>query len=70
MAGPTTGGSKTRLIGTGFKPPKTKVHAKWGIVDTEVIEKAYVEEYIYYRIQFENIIEGSEEIKAYIYEAA
>ena len=70
MAGPTVGGSKTRIIGTGYKPPKTKIHAKWGIVDTEEIVKAYVEEYIYYRLQFENIIEGSEEIKAYIYEAA
>ena len=70
MAGPTEGGSKTRVIGTGYKPPKAKVHAKWGIVDTEEIVKAYVEDYIYYRLQFENIIEGSEEIRAYVYEAA
>jgi hypothetical protein len=70
MAGPTQGGSKTRIIGTGYKPPKTKIHAKWGIVETEEIIKAYVEEYIYYRLQFENIIEGSEEIKAYVYEAS
>lgn len=29
-----------------------------------------MQEYIYNRIQFENMIEGSEELKAYIYEAA
>ncbi len=34
MAGPTQGGSKTRIVGTGYKPPKTKIHAKWGIVET------------------------------------
>ena len=34
MAGPTQGKAKTRIIGLGFKPPKTKVDLKWGIMET------------------------------------
>ena len=70
MSGPVQGGSKTRIIGTGYKPPKSQVHLKWGVLSTETIPKNLVEEYIYYKLQFENMIEGSEEIKAYVYEAA
>ena len=43
---------------------------KWGVLTTAVIEKEQVTEYIYYKTQFENMIEGCEEIKAYVYEAA
>lgn len=69
MAGPIQGKSKTRVIGSGFKPPKSAINVKWGILNTEAIPKSYVEDYIYYKLQFENMIEGSEELKAYIYEA-
>lgn len=40
MAGPAEGGSKTRLIGTGFKPPRSSVEAKWGVLETETIPKS------------------------------
>lgn len=70
MSGPVQGVAKTRIVGLGFKPQKSTVDLKWGILETAVIEKAQVQDYIYYRQQFENMIEGSEELKAYIYEAA
>ena len=50
MSGPNQGGTKTRLIGTGFKPPKTAVQAKWGVMSTDTIPKSYVEDYIYYKL--------------------
>lgn len=50
MAGPAQGGSKTRVIGTGFKPPKATINAKWGILSTDVITKSLVEDYIYYKL--------------------
>jgi hypothetical protein len=70
MAGPVEGSSKTRLIGTGFKPYKNAtVQAKWGIINTDTIPKSLVEDYIYYKTTFESMIDGCEELKAYWYEA-
>ena len=70
MAGPVEGNTKTRLVGTGFKPLKNAtVSAKWGIINTDTIPKSLVEDYIYYKTTFENMIEGCEELKAYWYEA-
>lgn len=40
MSGPVKGGSRTRVIGNGFKPFRTSVNVKWGILATEVIPKA------------------------------
>jgi hypothetical protein len=37
---------------------------------TNVIQKEKVEDYVYHQWEFENMIPGSEELKAYIYEAA
>lgn len=70
MAGPVSGGLRTKIIGSGFKPNKETVELKWGIESLTGIPKSQVEEYIYQRVQFENMVEGSEELKAYIYEAA
>jgi hypothetical protein len=70
MAGPVQGNTKTRVIGSGFKPTKSNADLKWGVLETEVMYKEQVTEYIYYKAQFENMIEGSEEIKSYVYEAA
>jgi hypothetical protein len=42
---------------------------KWGVLETDVIQKEYVTDYLHSRAAFENMIEGSEELKAYIYEA-
>jgi hypothetical protein len=49
MSGPNEAKSRTRIIGRGFKPPKSSVDAKWGILETSVIPKAQVEDYVYYR---------------------
>lgn len=70
MAGPVQGNSKTRIIGLGYRPPKSHIDLKWGILTTAIIEKEQVTEYIYYKTQFENMIEGCEELKAYVYEAS
>lgn len=40
MAGPTDGGTKARIVGTGYKPPRSSVDAKWGVLDTDVIPKS------------------------------
>ena len=70
MSGPVQGSTKTRIIGSGFKPSKSHVDLKWGVLSTEMVVKEQVSEYIYLKQQFENMIEGSEELKAYVYEAA
>lgn len=70
MAGPAEANSKTRIIGNGFKPLRSTVNIKWGVISSDAIPKAQVEDYIYSKIAFENMIEGSEELKSYIYEAA
>ena len=70
MSGPVKGSSLTRILGTGFKPRKGNVDLKWGVLNTTVIKKEEVTDYIYQQVAYENMIEGSEELKAYIYEAA
>ncbi len=70
MAGPVQGETRTRVIGQGFKPKKKNVDLKWGILQTQTIVKEEVIDYVYSQTAFENIIEGSEEIKAYWYEAS
>jgi|LauGreDrversion4_2_1035121.scaffolds.fasta_scaffold2228675_1 hypothetical protein len=70
MAGPVQGSSKTKIIGTGYKPARSNVQIKWGTLSSETIPKSSVEDYIYSKYSFENMIEGSEELKSYIYEAA
>lgn len=34
MAGPVQGNTRTRIIGLGYKPPKSKVDLKWGVLET------------------------------------
>jgi len=70
MAGPVQGSSKTKIIGTGFKPARSNVQVKWGVLSSDAIPKSSVEDYIYSKYSFENMIEGSDELKSYIYEAA
>ena len=70
MAGPTRGQSTIRVIGTGFKPPRSNVTTKWGILETDNIVKSEVLDYIYQRLQFENMIEGVEGVKSYFHEAS
>jgi hypothetical protein len=70
MSGPVQGKSNTRLIGTGFRPFRQEGYVKWGILQSEAIPKNKVEDYVYYQSQFENMIQGSEELKAYLYEAS
>ena len=40
------------------------------MLQTSIITKDQVTDYIYYKNQFENMIEGCEELKAYAYEAS
>jgi hypothetical protein len=72
MAGPLTGNTKTRLIGTGFKLGNNKmaVGAKWGAISDAVVQKSEVLDYVYQKTAFENIIQGSEELRAYAQEAS
>ena len=70
MAGPVQGLSRTRIIGQGFKPRSRNVDLKWGVLETAIVHREEVTEYIYQQIAFENMIEGSEELKSYIYEAS
>lgn len=69
MAGPTRGQSQIRVIGTGFKPPRSNVTAKWGILETQLIVKSEVMDYVYQRLLFENMIDGVEGVKSYFHEA-
>jgi hypothetical protein len=39
MAGPLEGGSRTRIIGNGFKPAKTNVRVKWGSISSDAVSK-------------------------------
>ena len=70
MAGPVEGDTNVRVIGLGYRPEKDNVDLKWGVMRTEPIKKEKVEDYVYHQFEFENMIVGSEELKAYIYEAA
>ena len=69
MSGPVQGQSKTRVIGLGYKPRKKNVELKWGVLETQPINKDEVTEYLYTKLGFESIVEGNDAIKAYVYEA-
>lgn len=43
MSGPVQGNTTSKLFGLGFKPPKTVVDAKWGVMNTTEITKSEVE---------------------------
>jgi len=42
---------------------------KWGVLETQPINKDEVTEYLYTKLGFESIVEGNDAIKAYVYEA-
>ncbi len=69
MSGPVQGGTKTKLLGTGFRYQNTPVHFKWGVLSTEKVSKNEVEDYLYQKNKYENWWPGFEGIKGYIYEA-
>ena len=71
MAGPLTVTTNTFLIGQGFRSnnPKTDYNVKWGVIMTDVMPRNQVENYSWDLTRFENTIEGSEALRAYIYEA-
>jgi hypothetical protein len=70
MSGPVQGVARTRIIGQGFKPRNKNVDLKWGVLETAIIHREEVTEWIHNQVAFENMITGSEELKAYIYEAS
>lgn len=49
IAGPLTGGTQMRLIGSGFKPksPKLQISSKWGPIATNDIPKVEVSDYMW-----------------------
>ncbi len=47
MAGPVQGSPKTKIIGTGFKPARSNVQVKWGVLSSDTIPKSSVDDYIY-----------------------
>ena len=47
-----------------------QVAGKWGAISTVDIQKADVMDYVYQKKAYEDMIAGSEELKAYWYEAA
>jgi len=71
MAGPLSGSTNTRLLGSGFRldSKKMRVAGKWGPLKITQINKDEVMDYVYQKKAYENMIEGSQELKAYWYEA-
>ncbi len=70
MAGPTEGHTRVKLFGTGFNAGwnREDIHVKWGVLETQTIEKEQVVDYIW---QNENefvqntMVAGSEILAAY-----
>ena len=60
------------LIGQGFRAtdPKKVYSDKWGPLLTQAMPRSEISDYFWTQRGFENTIEGSGELKAYIYEAA
>ena len=71
MAGPLTVNSNTFLIGQGFRAHSTHINynVKWGAIMTDVMPRPDVENYSWDLTKFINTIDGSEALRAYIYEA-
>ena len=46
------------------------IYCHFGVLSSDTIPKSTVEDYVYSKYSFENMIDGSEELKSYIYEAA
>lgn len=72
MAGPLTVNTNTFLIGQGFRPVSTKTNynVKWGAIITDILPRAEVEDYKWDQTRFLNTIDGSETLKAYMFEAS
>lgn len=72
MAGPLSMSSNTFLIGQGFRAisPKTNYNVKWGVITTDIMPRAEVENYSWDLAKFENTIDGCDALRAYIYEAS
>lgn len=69
MSGPVSGNKNTRLIGSGYNTNYVSLYHKWGVYKTEAIHKQDVIDYIYEEQSYLNMIEGSEELKAYWFES-
>jgi hypothetical protein len=69
MAGPNEGKTRVKIFGTGFSNSLSKedVFVKWGIVQTEKINKLEVLEYIWNENDYlsNTLLEGSENLIAY-----
>jgi len=70
MSGPISGKKSTKLIGQGYRPNYISLYHKWGVFETEAIIKKEVIDYVYEEQSYLNMIEGSEELKAYWFESS
>jgi hypothetical protein len=67
MAGPLEGKTRCKLTGSGFNATKEEVYIRWGVLDTEMMTKELVLEYVWNENDyvFKTMVEGSEILVAY-----
>lgn len=67
MSGPNIGNTRVKLFGSGFTNTKEDVQVKWGVLDTEKIQKDLVQDYIWNENDFvaHAMVDGSEILSAY-----
>jgi hypothetical protein len=67
MCGPLSGKTRVKLIGSGFNASKEDVYIRWGILETEMMTKDLVLEYIWNEndFVFKTMVDGSENLIAY-----
>lgn len=72
MAGPLTVNTNTFLIGQGFRSnnPKFNYNVKWGTIMSDEMPRPDIKDYQWDLERFMNTIEGSDNLRAYIYEAS
>jgi hypothetical protein len=67
MSGPNIGNTRVKLFGSGFTSTKEDVQVKWGVLDTEKMQKDQVQDYIWNENDFvaHAMVDGSEILSAY-----
>ena len=71
LAGPNIGSTRVKLYGSGFTSTKEDVQVKWGVLETEKMQKDQVTDYLWNENDFtiHAMVEGSEILTAYKKEA-
>ena len=52
LCGPNEGGTKVKIIGTGLRVTE-EISIKWGVIQTQLMDKDSLEEFVYKQSQFE-----------------